>query len=208
MRPFSSDITPGSLPSEEIIRSSIRRHEEFFLGCGGSTEVFGIDRYPNYVVRVPRDLDLSKISKFGTPKIIDDSKLEGKNFGQIVAEYDCGIAIALRQRGDPIGVPFGSDRRKSDDEAYAEKMKRVAAMPQEAYRQLVTEMKFLNNAGKRINVSNSNKLLFDVKGGKFNFVDIVDMGRNGKNNSPTEILSMLFNRAEEPKVERQGTDDK
>jgi hypothetical protein len=208
---FSSRITPGSLPSEEIIRSSVKRRGEFFLGHGSSSDVFAIDRYPGYVVRIPYALDLSEITEFGVPKIIDDSKLEGKNFGQIIAEFKCGISIALRQRGEAVGLSVGQiepNNQEKNDKLHEEKTRCVAAMSQEAYCQLISEMKFLNSTGKHINTTSANKLLFDVKGDKFNFIDIADKERNDDENTPAEILGMLFDIAYARGYEGQGRNDK
>ena len=197
MHPLSSAIAPGTLPSEKIIRTSMRK--ENFLGSGSNAEVYAIDLYPNFAVKIPRSLDLSKASKFGAPRIIDDLRFEGRIFGQPIAEFENGIILVFRQQGKPIGVPAhlrGDQENPGDQEAcdrlYEESMKIVAAMPQEAYVQLIKDLKFLNATGKRIDPSRSNDLLCDVKNGKFSFVGLTDRERDKEENTPAEALFMLF----------------
>ncbi|MFA4993886.1 MAG: hypothetical protein WC521_01080 [Bdellovibrionales bacterium] len=197
MHPLSSAIAPGTLPSEKIIRTSVRK--ENFLGSGINAEVYAIDLYPNFAVKIPRSLDLSKPGKFGAPKIIDDLRFEGRNFGQPVAVFENGVLILLKQIGKPVGVPAhlrddqaASFDQEENDRFYEQSMKCVAAMPEEAYVQLVKDLKFLNAAGKRLDSSKSNDLLCDVKNGKFNFVGLTDKERDKEENTPVEALVMLF----------------
>lgn len=197
MHPLSSAIAPGTLPSEKIIRASVRK--ENFLGSGESAEVFAVDLYPNFAIKIPRTLDLSKTAKFGAPKIIDDPRFEGRNFGQPIAEFENEIILVLRQQGKPIGVPAhlrGDQETAGDqednDRLYEESMKVVAAMPEEAFVQLIKDLKFLNIAGKRIDPMKSNDLLCDVKNGKFNFVGLTDREKDKEENTPAEALTLLF----------------
>jgi hypothetical protein len=199
MRPLSSDITPGSLPSEKIIRSSVKRRGEFFLGSGGNAEVFTVEHYPRYVVRIPRLLDLDHAPKFGAPNIIDDPLFEGRNFGQAIAEFKNGVAVLLKQQGIPIGVPPYLRKRREEpdiqeknDKLYEDSTRFVASMHEEAYRELIMDMEFLNNAGKRIDPSKSNNLLVDVKNNKFNLVDISDNNQRRNRNKPTEAVVVLL----------------
>jgi len=197
MHPLSSAIAPGTLPSEKTLRGSARK--ENFLGSGENAEVYAVDLYPNFAVKIPRALDLSKASKFGSPKIIDDLRFEGRNFGQPVALFENGVSILLKQQGKPVGVPAhlrgegeAAGDQEDNDRLYEESMKVVAAMPEEAYVQLIKDLKFLNAAGKRIDPSKSNDLLCDVKNGRFNLVGLTDREKEKEENTPTEALFMLF----------------
>jgi hypothetical protein len=197
MHPFSSAIASGTLPSESIIRASIKK--ENFLGSGGNAEVYAVDLYPNFAVKIPRALDISKAEKFGAPKMIDDLRFEGRNFGQPVAVFENGISILLKQQGKPVGVPAHLRdtqetpvNQEDNDGRYEESMKGVAAMPQEAYVQLIRDLKFLNHAGKRINPSKSNDLLCDIKNGKFNLVGLSDRKKDEEENTPSGLLTLLL----------------
>ncbi len=195
MHPLSSAISPGTLPSEKTIRSSTRK--ENFLGSGENADVYAIDLYPNFAVKIPRAVDLPKSAKFGAPKIIDDLLFEGKNFGQPVAVFENGISILIKEQGQPVGVPMhlrGDQENPGDqeenDRVYEESMSRVAAIPQEAYVQLLRDLKFLNKAGKRIDPSKIGGLLCDMKNGKFNFVGLSE--KEKEDNTPSDALVLLL----------------
>jgi len=175
----SSSLAP--LPTIDKVKSSMTN--ESHLGSGGNNHVFGVDK--NYVLRVPRP-GFSQKSRNGfkvksSYELVGDEikpitdPFPGRNFGHAIATVgDDGATLNRRVEGFAGGVSSkgGSPSSDENDKIYKDHLARTAAMPQQAYHDMLGDIYYLKNKGYQIDGSKSSNVMIDPKAGRFTHIDI------------------------------------
>jgi len=133
------------------------------------------------------------------------------NVGQPIANLGQGVQILRVQAGSPAGPVHGvhklpADQQEKELGVYRKKMLDSAAMPQEAYDQLLQQIVTINQRGYQVDPSKPGNLLIDPGKG-FGLVD-VNPSESGRPNDAGHVIVMLmggnfhFNKISDPETQQ------
>ncbi len=176
-----------------------------FVGEGIKAKVYSLA--DDYVTRIPKANNITdelvevKGQKFSP--IFDN--LEGRNFGQAIAETENGISIAKKVSGTPLysnspnpwisylpGAKNYGEIGPKEAKAFYSQLKELSKLPNESISQYIDDILFLQKKGYSVDLINPNNFHFDKACKKINILYIKK--KEMKNLSDLDLLKPLVNK--------------
>ena len=148
--------------------------EENYLSEGAFGITFTIPKNDNFILKVYKNINLNLLNqgRLSLEKVPDD--IPEINVGQPIARFGHYISVLIKQEGQEYGIPLHASvlTNRETTNLYISNLKKVAAIPQEGYRQFTEEVKLVRKHGYYLDIWNSNNFLLTDKN-----INIVDIGK-------------------------------
>ena len=182
-RPIYKKPSFGIIFKPENVLKLIK--EENLLGIGKTNKAYALEMLPQFVLRIPNNLNLreNKVLNCKPIKVF----CKEYNFGEPVIDF--GNGIQLLNKVDGIGcsfknwinymkdtvfknMPIGKNAAKENLKTLQE----IANFPIESYIDLANKIKFLNTTSKTVDCINPNNIIINFENKKFNIIDLWEKG--------------------------------